>query len=92
MAASKSTFTRSNLSDVIDQALDENGAVIIKRPGRKDLLILPADRFREFDTASYLLASSRNRTRLLAALRDARAGKGRPMTVKSLRAKVGLTG
>jgi len=76
----------------MDEALEEDGAVIIKRPGKKDLAVLPADRLRDVDTTAYLLSSPKNRRRLLSALRDARAGKGRPMTLRELRKHVGLDG
>ena len=72
---SNRAFSRSDVSALIDRAVDEKGAVIIRRPGRKDLVLLSVDQLRELDTTAYLLASPKNRRRLLSALRDARAGK-----------------
>ena len=54
-------------------------------PGRRDLAIIPAEKLRDMDTTDYLLASPKNRKRLLDALRDSRAGKGRRMSVGQLR-------
>jgi len=76
---------------LVDRAIEENGSVIIKRPGRKDLVILPLERLREIDTTEYLLASPKNRKRLLGALRESKAGKGEVMTVSQLRKRVGLS-
>jgi hypothetical protein len=46
---------------------------------------------RDLDTTDYLLASPRNRRRLLTALREARAGKGgERMTIAELRRHVRL--
>ena len=74
----------------MDRAIEENGSVIIKRPGRKDLAVIPADKLRDIDTTDYLLASPKNRRRLHSAIRNARAGKGRAMTIGQLRKEVGL--
>ena len=91
MAAAKRAASRTALTALVDQALDEDGAVIIKRPGRPDVAIIPADKLRHLDTTDYLMASAKNRRRLLEALRDARRSKGRPMTVRQLRKRVGLS-
>ena len=88
--AAKRTLSRSDLNELVDRAIEENGSVIIRRPGRKDLAIIPAEKLREMDTTNYLLASPANRRRLLSALRDSRAGKGKPMTIRELRKRVGL--
>jgi antitoxin YefM len=90
--AVKQQFSRSALLDLMDDAINEHGSVIIRRPGRKDLVVMPIERLRDFDTTEYLLASPKNRRRLLEALRDAKAGRGRPMSVADLRKSVGLNG
>lgn len=81
---------RVDVAAFVDRALEANGSIIIKRRGKKDVAIIPAEKLRELDTTDYLLASEANRRRLMTALRDARAGKGRPMTVSALRKLVGL--
>jgi PHD/YefM family antitoxin component YafN of YafNO toxin-antitoxin module len=91
MARRKNSLSTENLAALMEQAIDEDGAVIIRRPGRKDLVVMPFDRLREMDTAAYLLASPTNRKRLLSAIREARRGGGRRMTVAQLRKHVGLT-
>jgi len=88
--AAKKKFSRSDLDALLDQAFEENGSIIIHRPGRKDIALIPAEKLRDVDTTAYLLSSAKNRRRLLSALRDARAGKGRVMTVEQLRKNVGL--
>ncbi len=90
MAVTKGDASRSALGALIDRALDEDGTVIIKRPGRPDVAIIPAEKLRHLDTTDYLLASPKNRRRLLRALRRVRAGKGRRMTLAQLRKHVGF--
>ena len=77
---------------MVDRALEEDGTIIIKRPGRADVAIIPAKKLRQLDTTDYLLSSPSNRRKLLAALRRARAGKGRTMTIAELRREAGLEG
>jgi antitoxin YefM len=88
--AAKRKFSRSDLDALLDRAIEEDGSIIIRRPGRKDIALIPAERLRELDTTAYLLSSPKNRRRLLGALRDARAGKGRTMSVRELRKEAGL--
>jgi antitoxin YefM len=90
MADAKRTRVRPNVSALVDEALADGGTVIIKRPGRRDVAIIPAERLRDLDTTDYLMSSPKNRTRLLTALRNARRGKGRAMTVAQLRKQIGL--
>jgi antitoxin YefM len=88
--AAKKRLSRADLDALVDRAIEENGTVIVRRPGRSDFVIISADKLRDLDTTEYLLASPKNRRRLLSALRDARAGKGRTMTVAQLRRQVGM--
>ncbi|MGB7158839.1 MAG: type II toxin-antitoxin system Phd/YefM family antitoxin [Tepidisphaeraceae bacterium] len=90
MPVAKRRFSRSDLDTLMDRALEEDGAVIIKRPGHRDVALIPVEKLRHLDTTDYLLASPGNRRRLRAALRRARAGKPRVMTVAQLRKDVGL--
>jgi PHD/YefM family antitoxin component YafN of YafNO toxin-antitoxin module len=83
-------FSRSDITDLMERAIAENGSVIIRRPGHADLAIIAADKLRDLDTTDYLFASPRNRRRLQVALRDAKTGKGRTMSVQALRQQVGL--
>jgi PHD/YefM family antitoxin component YafN of YafNO toxin-antitoxin module len=90
MVASNLKTSRGTLDDVMDRMIDANGAVIIKRPGKRDLALIPAEKLGDIDTTAYLLASPKNRRRLLTALRQSRAGRGKRMTVEQLRRSVGL--
>lgn len=84
--AAKRRSSADEVDALVDQAIKENGAVIIKRRGRPDVAIIPAQKLRELDTTDYLMASPKNRRRLLEALRDSRTGtRFRRMTVRQLR-------
>jgi len=90
VAPTKRKFSGADISLLMERAIEEDGVVIINRPGRKDLAVLPAERLRDVDTTAYLLASPKNRRRLLAALERSRRGAGKRMTIEQLRKAVGL--
>ncbi len=88
-ASTKRALSRIDLDALVDRAIDNDGSVIIKRPGRQDLAVIAAEKLRELDTTAYLLASPKNRRRLLAGIRAARAGKGRVLTAQEFRKQFG---
>ena len=91
MAGARRTKSAAYIGAIVDRALEEHGAVIVTRPGREPIAIIPVEKLREIDTTTYLLASPRNRQRLLSALRRSRSGKaGRRMTIQQLREMVGV--
>ena len=63
--------------------------MVIKRRGHPDVALLPAEELTSLMETAYLLRSPANAKRLLAALKRARSGKGRRMTMEELRKKSG---
>lgn len=84
------SYARANFARLLDKVVDDAETLVIRRKNGKDVAILPADELESLSTTAYLLASPRNRKRLLAALRQSRQGKGRRMTVEQLRRELGL--
>lgn len=84
------SYARANLAKLLDRVVDDAETVVVRRRNGKDVVIVAADAFERLSTEAYLLASPRNRRRLMAALRQSRAGKGRRMTVGQLRKETGL--
>ena len=84
------SYARANLAKLLDRVVDDAETVFVRRRNGKVVALIDADELERLSTAAYLLASPRNRRRLLAALRQSRAGKGRAMTVDELRKEVGL--
>ena len=84
------SYARANFAKLLDRVVDDAETVVVRRRNGKDVVIVAADAFERLSTEAYLLASPRNRRRLMAALRQSRAGKGRRMTVEELRKEAGL--
>jgi antitoxin YefM len=84
------SYARANLAKLLDRVVDDAETVFVRRRNGKDVAIIAADELERLSAAAYLLASPRNRRRLLAALRQSRAGRGRRMTVGELRQEIGL--
>ena len=84
------SFARANLAKLLDRVVDDAETVIVRRRNGKDVAIIAADALERLSTEAYLLSSPRNRRRLMAALRQSRAGNGRRLTVDQLRREAGL--
>lgn len=88
----ETTYTnlRERLASVLDQVSNDQEVVIVRRRGAKDVALIPADELAGLMETAYLLRSPRNAKRLLAALRRAKQGKGKPEPVEKLRRGMGL--
>ena len=88
--ATETTYTslRENLASVIDEVVDQQETVIVKRRGARDVALLPASELAGIMETAHLLRSPRNTRRLLAALRRAERGKTKPGTIAALRRDV----
>ena len=84
---SETTYTRlrENLATVLDQVVDQQETVIVRRKGARDVALIPASELAGLVETAHLLRSPRNARRLISALRNARAGKGKPGTITALR-------
>ena len=79
------TSLRENLASVLDQVVDQQETVIVRRKGARDVALVPARELAGLIETAHLLRSPRNAQRLLAALRRAKRGKQKPATIVELR-------
>jgi antitoxin YefM len=84
------TSLRQNLASVLDRVGEDQEVVIVRRRGAQDVALVPASELAGLMETAYLLRSPRNAKRLLAALRRAELGHGRPRSVEWLRRETGL--
>ena len=89
--AVETTYTnlRRNLSSVLDQVCDDQEVVIVRRPNRRDVALIPANELESIMETAHLLRSPANAKRLLRALHRADARKTSTSTVDKLRRERG---
>jgi antitoxin YefM len=85
--AVETTYTRlrEQLASVLDQVVEDQEVIIVRRRGSKDVALVPASELAGLMETAHLLRSPRNAQRLLTALRRADRRKGKPETVAKLR-------
>jgi len=85
--AAETTYTslRANLASVLNQVVDRQETVIVKRRGLGDVALVPARELAGLMETAHLLRSPKNARRLLAALHRAEQGKGKAATTAELR-------
>lgn len=90
--AVETTYTalRERLAGFLDQVIDDQEVVIVRRRGARDVAIIPADELSSLMETAHLLRSPKNAERLLDSLREMDRGKGKVETVGSLRRPLGL--
>jgi antitoxin YefM len=88
--ATETTYTslRENLASVLDQVVDQQETVIVRRRGSRDVALIPASELAGLIETAHLLRSPRNARRLLTALHRAERGKARPVTAAQLRREI----
>jgi antitoxin YefM len=87
------TSLRANLASVLDQVVDQQETVIVRRRGSRDVALIPASELTGLVETAHLLRSPRNARRLLTALDRAERGKSKPGTIAKLRQEMlGETG
>jgi len=84
------TSLRARLAAVLDQVVNDQQVVIVRRRGAKDVALVPAGELTSLMETAHLLRSSKNAQRLLAALKRAARGKGKPESLGKLRREMGL--
>ena len=72
---------RENLASILDDVIEQQEVVIVRRKGARDAALLPASELAGLIETAHLLQSPRNARRLLAALRRAETGKVQPSPV-----------
>jgi len=81
---------RANLASVLSEVVDDQEVVIVRRRDAEDVALVPAGELAGLMETAHLLRSPENARLLLAALRRAKRGKGKPQTVSKLRREMGL--
>jgi len=86
----ETTYTRlrANLSSILDQVVDEQEPVIVRRKGARAVALIPAAELASLLETAHLLRSPVNARRLLAALRRADRRTVKPSTVAHLRRSI----
>lgn len=87
---SETTYTslRENLASVLDEVIDQQETVIVRRKGARDVALIPATELAGLLETSHLLRSPRNARRLLSALQKSMAGSVKPRATKLLREEI----
>jgi antitoxin YefM len=88
--AVETTYTslRENLASVLDQVVDQQETVIVRRRGSRDVALVPASELAGLIETAHLVRSPRNARRLLSALRRAERGNMKPAIVADLRREI----
>jgi antitoxin YefM len=76
---------RQNLATVLDQVIDQQDTVIVRRRGARDVALVPASELAGLMETAHLLRSPRNARRLMTALGRAKTGKLKHGTTTALR-------
>ena len=84
---SETTYTslRQNLASVLDEVVDQQETVIVRRRGARDVALIPAAELAGLIETAHLLRSPRNAQRLFSALRRSKAGNVKPRNPAVLR-------
>ncbi len=69
------TDLRSNLKHWLDKVLDDVSGLIIKRKGKKNLVLIPMDEYNSLKETAYLLKGA-NRDLLLKSIVELDQGNG----------------
>jgi antitoxin YefM len=62
------TSLRENLASVLDEVVDQQETVIVRRSGARDVALIPATELAGLYETAHLLRSPRNARRLLSAI------------------------
>jgi antitoxin YefM len=83
----ETTYTRlrENPASVLDEVVDQQETVIVRRKGGRDVALVPASELAGLLETAHLLRSPRNAKRLMSALRRSTAGGVQPRAAKDLR-------
>jgi antitoxin YefM len=84
------TRLRDGLASVLDQVVENQEVVIVRRRGAKDVALIPATELAGLLETAHLLRSPKNAQRLLSALRRSEKAQGKPESVEKLRRNLGL--
>ena len=81
---------RENLASFLDQVVNDQDVVIVRRKGSRDVALIPADELSGLMETAHLLRSPANAKRLLTALARAKKQALKPSSLEALRRDVRL--
>ena len=81
---------RENLTSVLDQVVNDQEVVIVRRRRAEDVALIPAGELAGLMETAHLMRSPRNAARLLRAMRRAERQQLRSETVEELRRETKL--
>ena len=85
------TQARSHLAALLDKVVEDQETVVIQRRGKaENVAMVGESELSSLRETVHLLNSPRNAERLLGALKRARKGEGRLLTIQELATQVGL--
>jgi antitoxin YefM len=84
------TQARANLKQLFDHVVDDRETVIVRRRNGGDVALIAADELSSLLETLHVFRSPNNARRLLESLERAKRGKGKPTSIKNLRAELGL--
>jgi antitoxin YefM len=82
MLAANPSEIRRNLKNYMDKVIDDNEALIITRPGGRDVVMLAKEEYDNIIENIHVLGNKANREWLLLGKKQAEAGKLRPVEIE----------
>ncbi|MEP6714395.1 MAG: type II toxin-antitoxin system Phd/YefM family antitoxin [Terriglobia bacterium] len=82
------TSLRENLASILDQVVDQQETIIVRRRGARDVALVPARELAALMETAHLLRSPENARRLLKALGRAAKGPTKTTDVTQLRREI----
>ena len=76
------TAARANLATTMDRVVDDHEPLIITRSGRQAVVLLSLEDYKALEETAYLLRTPANATRLLSAIAQLNAGKGKERNLR----------
>lgn len=71
------TAARANLASTMDRVCNDHEALIITRNGEQSVVMLSLDDYKALEETAYLLRNPANAKRLVSAISQLNAGKGK---------------
>ncbi len=71
------TTARAKLADTMDKVCDNHEPIVITRNSQQSVVMMSLEDYKALEETSYLLRSPKNAKRLLEAISDRAAGRGK---------------
>jgi len=68
--------TRQDLDRLMDKVSDDRAPLIVKRPGKRPVVVIDLEEYRGMEETIYLMRSPANACRLLKSIQSLDRGKG----------------